>query len=63
MYMCRYMFIWAVCLTTIEMDLKFVLVVEVCMLKLNRHYYLVHVWPLPLLSVHRKPENEPRFFE
>lgn len=26
--MCRYMFIWAVCLTTIEMDLKFVLLVR-----------------------------------
>lgn len=35
---------------------------EVYTLKLNRHYYLVHVWPLPLLSVHRKPENEPRFW-
>lgn len=40
--MCKYVFIWAVCPTTIEMDLTFVLVVKFITLKLNRIYYLVH---------------------
>lgn len=59
--MCRYMFIRAVCPTTVEMDLTFVLVVRFILLKLNRSYYPVHIRPLTLLCVHRKPMNEPRF--
>lgn len=59
MYMCRYMFIWTVCPTTVEMDLTFVLVVRFISLKLNKSYYLVHVRPLPSLSVTRKPWMEP----
>ena len=62
MYMCRYMFIWAVCPTTVEMDLTFVLVVRFISLNLNMSYYLVYVWPLTMLSVHRTPVNEPRFW-
>lgn len=54
MYMCRYMFIWAVCPTTVEMDLTFVLVVRFISFNLNRSYYIVCVWPLSLLSVYRK---------
>lgn len=61
MYMCRYMFIWAVCPTTVEMDLTFVLVVRFMSLNLNKSYYLVHVRPLPLLCVYRKPMNKARF--
>lgn len=60
MYMCRYMFIWAVCPTTVEMDLMFVLVVRFLSLSLNRSYYLVRVWPLRSLSVQREPASEPR---
>lgn len=59
--MCRYMFIGAVCPTTVEMDLMFVLVVRFILLNRNRSYYLVHVWPLPLLCVYRKPMKELRF--
>lgn len=62
MYMCRYMFIWAACPTTIEMDLTFVLMVRFIWLNRDRSYYLVYVWPLPLLSVHKKPVNEPRLW-
>lgn len=58
MYMCRYMFIWAVCPTTIEMDLTFVLVVRFISFNLNRSYYIVCVWPLPSLSVRRKPVDD-----
>lgn len=60
MYMCRYMFIWAVCPTTVEMDLTFVLVVRFTSLDLNRSYYLVRVRALPVLSLYRKPMNEAR---
>lgn len=56
MYMCRYMFIWAVCPTTVEMDLTFVLVVRFISLNLNGSYYLVHIWPLPLLSIQKASE-------
>lgn len=59
MYMCRYMFIWTVCPTTVEMDLTFVLMVRFILLKLNKSYYLVHVRPLSLLSVKRKQWIEP----
>lgn len=62
MYMCRYMFIWAVCPTTVEMDLTFVMVVRLYRSTLIISYYLVRVWPLPLLSVYRKPMNELRFW-
>lgn len=58
MYMCRYMFIWAVCPTTVEMDLTLVLVMRFISFNLNRTYYIVRVWPLPLLSVCRKPMND-----
>lgn len=62
MYTCRYMFIWATCPTTVEMDLTFVLVVRFVSLKLNGSCYLVHVWPFPGLSVYREPMREPRFW-
>lgn len=62
MYMCRYMFIWAVCPTTVEMDLTFVMVVRLYRSTLIISYYLVRVWPLALLSVYRKPMNELRFW-
>lgn len=57
MYMCRYMFIWAVCPTTVEMDLTFVMVE-----RFNGSYNLVLVWPLPLLSLYREPISEPRLW-
>lgn len=50
MYMCRYMFIWAVCATTVEMDLMFVLVVRFILLNLNGGSSLVNVWPPPLYT-------------
>lgn len=58
MYMCRYMFIWAACPTTVEMDLIFALVVRFILFSLDRSCYLVCVWPLPLLSVYKKPGND-----
>lgn len=60
MYMCRYMFIWAVRPTTVEMDLTFVLVVRFISLDLNRSDYPVRVQLLPWLSVYRRPMNELR---
>ena len=55
--LCRYMFIGAVCPTTVEMDLMFVLVVRFILLNCNRSYYLVHVWPLPLLCLQKANER------
>lgn len=39
---------------------KVCIVGEVYRLNLNRRNYLVRVWPLALLSVHRKPVNEAK---
>lgn len=44
--MCRYMFIWAVCAATVEMDLMFVLVVRFISLNLIGSYSSVTVWTL-----------------